>query len=269
MMKEEVSVQLIYPQIDASEIKFIPFKTAILYRYSDHHAANDEEEEMYVGEINTFLFQILQLSSFVDFFIENHCAITINQLENFLEYNRIDLTVPNTRRYYCYEEHGCYVLNSGWFYDKRVTPVYNFSYDGVEYRLSREEKVYLADSMNKRLAILEQNSRWFVDDEESEFGAFVCEASKYLVPAFYKFYKDTDGADSYYLCEYGVGFGDCPGLAEAISQIREQLTKVTFKLSSQTPFDYCDETLIYTGFEEVRDIIKKNKQVFRRMSELS
>ena len=41
------------------------------------------------------------------------------------------------------------------------------------------------------------------------------------------------------------------------------------KLSSQTPFDYCDETLIYTGFEEVRDIIKKNKQVFRRMSGLS
>lgn len=267
-MKEyTVPVQLIYPEINISEITLIPFHPQVLYRRADAHAASDAEAAIYIDEINAFLSNLFQSPLFLEFFVDNHCALTIEQLSDFIKRNSLGLIVPDTSKYYCYKQTGSCIFNHSWLYDSRVAPIFQFSFDGFSYHLTAQEKVYLNYYMNCQLVEQGGEAKWFVDDEESGFGSLVCEASKYLVPEFYQFFKKTNGADSYYLSEYDISFGDCPGLIEAITEIREQLTRVTFCLSSQTPYDYGDSTLIYTSYGEVREIIKKKRKAFKRASE--
>jgi len=262
-----IPVKLVFPQIDKSMIKFTPYKPSILYRYCDHHAATDEEEAEYVEKINEFLSELFCAPGFIDFFVQNNCAITREQISAFLVSANLQLQVPDTSNYYCYDESGCYVLNSRWLYDKRFPPSYNFSFDGVTYELTKQQSAYSAYYMNQQRATCEGTSEWYYLDETDGFGSLFCLACKYLIPEFYKFYKDTDGVDSYYLCEYGVSFEECPGLPEAMEFIEERITKVSFKTFDETSHWQFNSTLFYTNYDEVRSLIKQNRKILQAMSD--
>lgn len=268
-MKEvAVPVQLSYPTSIDYIIEFVPFEPNILYRYKDHHAATDDEADAYINEVNAFLHKLLSSQKFVDFFVKNNCAISRKQLSLFIESEHLSLIIPDTRQYYCYSEKGFYVLNSSWLYDKRFSPTYHFGYDGISYELTKHQKSYAAYYLNQQASANGNKYEWYSSDESCGLASLICLASKYLVPAFYKFYKDTDGVNSYYLSEYGVCIEDCPGLEAAISSIKDQITKVTLHVSDQTPYDFGYDTLFYTNYEEIRNLIKLNRKEFKQMSEV-
>lgn len=262
-----IPIELVFPQIDKAMITFTPYKPSILYRYCDHHAATDEEEAEYVAIINEFLSELFCAPGFIDFFAQNNCAVTREQISAFLVSANLQLQVPDTSKYYCYDESGYYVLNNSWLYDKRFPPTYHYCFDGVTYELTERQSVYPAYYMNQQRATYEGTSEWYYLNETDGFGSLFCLACKYLIPTFYKFYKDTDGVDSYFLSEYGVGFDECPGLPEALEFIKERITKVSFKTFDETSHWRFNSTLLYTNYDEVRSLIKLYKKTLKEFAE--